>query len=84
MERIFGRAWLFVGHASQVPNPGDYITTELARQPVIMIRHSDGSIKLLFNRCAHRGAKLAPLRAGNAPHSPAAITAGLSIPTGRC
>ena len=67
MERIYGRAWLFVGHTSQVPNPGDYITTELARQPVIMIRHSDGNIKLLFNRCAHRGAKLAPLRTGHAP-----------------
>jgi benzoate/toluate 1,2-dioxygenase alpha subunit len=67
MERIFGRAWLFVGHASQVPNPGDYITTELARQPVVMIRHSDGSIKVLFNRCSHRGAKIAPLRSGNAP-----------------
>ena len=39
MERIFGRAWLFVGHTSQVPNPGDYITTELGRQPVIMARH---------------------------------------------
>jgi benzoate/toluate 1,2-dioxygenase alpha subunit len=67
MERIYRRAWLFAGHASQVPNPGDYVTTELARQPVIMIRHSDGSIKLLFNRCAHRGAKLAPLRTGHAP-----------------
>ncbi len=67
MERIFGRAWLFAGHTSQVPKPGDYITIELARQPVIMIRHSNDSIKLLFNRCSHRGAKLAPLRAGSAP-----------------
>src|SRR6201988_1739124 len=67
MERIFGRAWLFVGHASQISKPGDYITTELARQPVLMTRHSDGSIKVLFNRCAHRGAKVAPLRSGNAP-----------------
>ena len=67
MERIFGRAWLFAGHTSQVPKAGDYITIELARQPVIMIRHSDNSIKLLFNRCSHRGAKLAPLRSGSAP-----------------
>ena len=34
MERIFGRAWLFVGHGSQVPNPGDYITTDLGRHPI--------------------------------------------------
>src|SRR2546430_13305430 len=67
LERIFGRAWLFVGHASQVPNPGDYVTTDIARQPVVMIRHSDRSVKVLFNRCTHRGAKLAPLRSGHAP-----------------
>ena len=51
MERIFGRAWLFVGHTSQVPKPGDYITTELGRQPVIMARHSDGNVHVLLNRC---------------------------------
>ena len=37
MERMFGRAWLFVGHTSQVPHAGDFITTELGRQPVIMM-----------------------------------------------
>lgn len=58
MQRLFGRAWLFVGHESQVPEAGDYITTELARQPVIMIRHRDGSIRVLLNRCSHRGAKI--------------------------
>ena len=56
MERIFGRAWLFVGHESQVPQAGDYITTELGRQPVIMVRHRDGNVNVLLNRCTHRGA----------------------------
>jgi benzoate/toluate 1,2-dioxygenase subunit alpha len=66
MERIFSRAWLFVGHASQAPNPGDFITTELGRQPVIMVRHRDGSIHVLLNRCTHRGAKVVNERRGHA------------------
>src|SRR3979490_2695480 len=67
MERIFGRAWLFVGHTSQVPNPGDYITTELGRAPIIMCRHRDGSVQVLLNRCSHRGAKVVNERKGHAP-----------------
>jgi nitrite reductase/ring-hydroxylating ferredoxin subunit len=66
MERIFGRAWLFVGHTSQVPQPGDYFTTELGRQPVVMTRHRDGTVHVLFNRCTHRGAKVANERCGHA------------------
>src|SRR5215831_566635 len=66
MRRIFGRAWLYVGHESQIPNPGDYITTELGLQPVIMIRHHDNSVRVLINRCAHRGAKVVNERKGNA------------------
>jgi benzoate/toluate 1,2-dioxygenase subunit alpha len=67
MERIFGRAWLFVGHGSQVPQPGDYVTTELGRQPVIMVRHRDGAVHVLINRCTHRGAKVVNERKGSAP-----------------
>ena len=66
MERLFGRAWLFVGHTSQVPNPGDYFTTELARQPVVMVRHRDGTVRVLYNRCTHRGPKLVNERCGHA------------------
>ena len=66
MERLFGRAWLFVGHTSQVPNPGDFFTTELGRQPVVMTRHRDGAVHVLFNRCTHRGAKVVNERCGHA------------------
>ena len=54
MERIFGRVWVFVGHDSQVPAPGDWVRTRLGPHDVVMSRHSDGTVRVLRNRCAHR------------------------------
>jgi phenylpropionate dioxygenase-like ring-hydroxylating dioxygenase large terminal subunit len=66
MQRIFGRAWLLLGHDSQAPAPGDYFTTRMGREPVIVARHEDGSIRVLVNRCAHRGARVCGEGRGNA------------------
>jgi benzoate/toluate 1,2-dioxygenase subunit alpha len=65
MTRLWSRTWLYVGHASQVPQPGDYITTDLATQPVILVRHTDGTVRVLMNRCAHKGAKVVSSPSGN-------------------
>jgi len=66
MERIFGRTWLYVGHESQVPNPGDFFATRLAGQPVLMVRHAgDGKVYVLFNRCGHRGSQVTTHARGN-------------------
>jgi phenylpropionate dioxygenase-like ring-hydroxylating dioxygenase large terminal subunit len=65
MERIFRRAWLVLGHESQVRAPGDFYTTRMGREPVIVARSPDGSISVLVNRCAHRGATVCEGR-GNA------------------
>jgi phenylpropionate dioxygenase-like ring-hydroxylating dioxygenase large terminal subunit len=65
MERIFTRAWIYVGHDSQVKRPGDYIATTIGRQPVVMSRHTDGRIYVLYNRCGHRGAKVVGDREGS-------------------
>ncbi len=65
MERLWSRTWVYVGHSSQVPNPGDYITVDIAAKPVIMVRHTDGSIRVLMNRCAHKGTKVVYDFAGN-------------------
>lgn len=59
MEQLWRHTWIYVGHDSQVPNPGDFYTTHLAREPVIMIRGSDGLVRVLPNRCAHKGTRLA-------------------------
>ncbi len=65
MDRIFGKSWILVGHDSQIPGAGDYITASIGRQPVIMVRHRDGMVKVLFNRCAHKGAELEVGRSGH-------------------
>ena len=66
MERIFGRTWVYVGHATQVPGPGDFLCTQIGLRPVVMTRHGDGQVYVVFNRCAHRGVKVINEVAGNA------------------
>ncbi len=66
-ERLFARSWLYVGHASQVPETGDYLTVDLVGHPVIMIRHADGGVRVLLNRCAHKGARLLSEPSGKVP-----------------
>ena len=58
MKHLFRNTWIYVGHASQIPNKGDYYTTTISDQPVLMVRHTDQSIHVLYNRCAHRGVEL--------------------------
>jgi phenylpropionate dioxygenase-like ring-hydroxylating dioxygenase large terminal subunit len=65
-ERIFGRAWLYVGHESEVPHAGDYVLTRLGPQEGILVRRDDGGLSLLHNRCAHRGARIVSGPSGNA------------------
>jgi phenylpropionate dioxygenase-like ring-hydroxylating dioxygenase large terminal subunit len=69
MERIFNRVWTYVGHESQVKKPGDYWTVTIGRQPMIMIRGEDGKVRVLYNRCPHRGNLLIGERSGNAEKS---------------
>ncbi|HBM57031.1 MAG TPA: ring-hydroxylating oxygenase subunit alpha [Acidimicrobiaceae bacterium] len=54
-EEIFFRSWIFVGHVSEVAEPGDYFTTSVFEQNIIVIRAEDGSIGAFYNVCRHRG-----------------------------
>ena len=58
VDRIFMKVWNYVGHASQLSQPGDYFTIEIAGAPVILIRGDDGEIRAFHNSCRHRGSRL--------------------------
>jgi phenylpropionate dioxygenase-like ring-hydroxylating dioxygenase large terminal subunit len=65
MERIFHRGWVFIGHASEIPAPGDYRLAWIGRYPIIMVRGDDGAVKLLSNRCRHRANTVCQIERGN-------------------
>ena len=63
--RVFGRAWLYVGHESELARAGDFLLTRLGPDEVILVRQDDDGLALLHNRCAHRGACIVGAAAGN-------------------
>jgi phenylpropionate dioxygenase-like ring-hydroxylating dioxygenase large terminal subunit len=66
MQRLFGRSWILLGHHSEIPAGGDYVTRRIGRTPLIVARGADGSIRAFHNRCRHRGARLCTLPRGTA------------------
>ncbi|WP_199783155.1 aromatic ring-hydroxylating oxygenase subunit alpha [Streptomyces alboniger] len=64
MARIFDRCWLYVGHESEVPEPGSFVSREVGGRPVILAHGSDGAIRVFANSCTHRGALLCSQPAG--------------------
>jgi len=67
MERIWARSWIYIGHESQVPEPGNYITLNYANVPVVMVRDNNKDVHVLHNRCGHKGAKLVDTPCGKVP-----------------
>jgi phenylpropionate dioxygenase-like ring-hydroxylating dioxygenase large terminal subunit len=68
MSAIFGRTWIYVGHESEVAQPGSFKTSWIGRQPIVLTRDLDGVIHVLFNRCSHRAATVCQERCGTANH----------------
>jgi phenylpropionate dioxygenase-like ring-hydroxylating dioxygenase large terminal subunit len=64
-RHFFANTWNFVGHASQVPNAGDYLAVTIAGRPLVMVRQADGGVRVLHNRCAHKGTELVSDGCGN-------------------
>jgi len=53
-EKIFARTWQVVGHHDQVANAGDYFTTDLIGEPLLIVRGTDDKLRGFYNVCRHR------------------------------
>jgi benzoate/toluate 1,2-dioxygenase alpha subunit len=64
-RRVFEQCWLYAGHTSEVPQPGDFRTRRVAGRPIILVRGDDGVVRILLNTCRHRGAQVCRESCGN-------------------
>ena len=65
LNKLFTRAWLLVGHESLVPNPGDFYTSRMGEESVILCRDKKNDIHVFLNSCRHRGMKVCRYEQGN-------------------
>src|SRR5712691_7703544 len=66
LEHIFARAWNFMAHDSQIPNPGDFFQTFIGEDRVIVVSNKYGQAQVLLNTCRHRGNAICRAEEGHA------------------
>lgn len=57
-EHIFRQCWLYVGHTSEIPSRGSFVTRSVGGQPIILTRDENGQVQVWLNSCTHRGAEV--------------------------
>ena len=65
---IFSRTWQFAARLEQVENPGQYVTTTVAGEPIVVVRGSDKKLRAFFNVCRHHAMTVMNDPCGHAPH----------------
>ncbi|MFB6312264.1 MAG: aromatic ring-hydroxylating dioxygenase subunit alpha, partial [Salinirussus sp.] len=68
MDRLFGTHWIFIGHESEVAEPGDYVRRDIGTDPFILVRDEAGNLDVFFNSCPHRGTQFCKSEYGNTSH----------------
>src|SRR6266568_1938184 len=64
-QTVFTNSWHFAARADQLQRPGDYVTTEIAGEPIVLIVGADSVLRGFFNVCRHHAAAVMTEPAGN-------------------
>ena len=65
LEHIFLRRWLCIGREDRLTNPGDYVTQEVGKESILVLKDRDGGYRAFYNVCRHRGTRLCEEHTGN-------------------
>lgn len=65
LEKIWYKKWVYIGHDSEVANVGDYVTTFIGKQPIVIVRDTNNQVQVFLNRCRHRGNTICQKHKGN-------------------
>ncbi len=65
-QRLWTKVWLLGGRAIDMPEPGDYIVTEIGSESILLVRQPDGGVRGFYNVCQHRGNRLRACGRGKA------------------
>jgi choline monooxygenase len=67
-ETVFAKSWQLAARADEVQRPGQYVTTEIGGEPILVVRGDDGVLRAFFNVCRHHAAAVMTAPAGQARH----------------
>src|SRR5262245_49700276 len=65
-DAVFARTWQMVARCEQVAKPGQFLTADIAGEPVLVVRNEEGKLNAFFNVCRHRAARVCPEECGTA------------------
>lgn len=66
LAAVFETEWLFACNVCEIPKPGDYLTLEIGRNSVVVLRDRDGAVRAFHNTCRHRGSRVCTKEKGRA------------------
>ena len=68
LKTVFSHNWHLAGRLDQLEKPGQYVTTDIGTEPIVLVRDNDGVLHAFFNVCRHHAAAVMTEPEGSAPH----------------